>query len=157
MKQVKGFLLMTMALLCITMVNAQKTKTKLKNSITVDDKTYYCPMKCEGEKTYSKAGKCPVCKMNLKEKATDVAKVQYQCPMKCEGEKIYDKAGKCPVCNMNLKAKPAEVAKVQYECPMKCEDEKTYSKEGKCPVCNMALKKVKPEKVQDGHEGHNHN
>lgn len=28
---------------------------------------YQCPMKCEGEKTYAEAGKCPVCKMNLKD------------------------------------------------------------------------------------------
>lgn len=27
---------------------------------------YKCPMKCEKEKTYDKAGKCPVCKMSLK-------------------------------------------------------------------------------------------
>ncbi len=29
--------------------------------------TYQCPMKCEGDKTYTEAGNCPVCKMNLKE------------------------------------------------------------------------------------------
>ena len=29
--------------------------------------SYACPMKCEGEKTYPAAGKCPVCGMNLKE------------------------------------------------------------------------------------------
>tara|TARA_B100000508_G_C11434164_1_gene265108 strand:+ start:1070 stop:1261 length:192 start_codon:yes stop_codon:yes gene_type:complete len=29
---------------------------------------YQCPMKCEGvDKTYKTEGKCPVCKMNLKE------------------------------------------------------------------------------------------
>ena len=27
--------------------------------------TYYCPMHCEGEKTYPKAGDCPVCGMDL--------------------------------------------------------------------------------------------
>jgi len=26
---------------------------------------YQCPMKCEGDKTYPKPGKCPVCKMDL--------------------------------------------------------------------------------------------
>ncbi|MPR35883.1 heavy metal-binding domain-containing protein [Salmonirosea aquatica] len=30
-------------------------------------KQYACPMKCEGEKTYAEAGKCPVCSMGLKE------------------------------------------------------------------------------------------
>jgi len=28
---------------------------------------YACPMKCEGDKTYAKAGDCPKCGMNLKE------------------------------------------------------------------------------------------
>ena len=27
--------------------------------------TYYCPMKCEGEKTYAEMGSCPVCGMDL--------------------------------------------------------------------------------------------
>jgi hypothetical protein len=27
---------------------------------------YQCTMKCEGDKTYAKAGKCPVCEMDLK-------------------------------------------------------------------------------------------
>lgn len=26
---------------------------------------YYCPMRCEGDKTYSAPGNCPVCGMNL--------------------------------------------------------------------------------------------
>lgn len=30
-----------------------------------DNQPYYCPMKCEGEKTYDKPGSCPVCTMNL--------------------------------------------------------------------------------------------
>lgn len=27
---------------------------------------YICPMKCEGDKTYPEAAKCPVCGMKLK-------------------------------------------------------------------------------------------
>ncbi|CAM3508787.1 MULTISPECIES: heavy metal-binding domain-containing protein [Aquirufa] len=27
---------------------------------------YQCPMKCEGNKTYAKKGKCPACTMELK-------------------------------------------------------------------------------------------
>jgi Cu+-exporting ATPase len=26
---------------------------------------YYCPMKCEGDKTYPESGRCPVCNMKL--------------------------------------------------------------------------------------------
>ncbi|WP_342088986.1 heavy metal-binding domain-containing protein [Dyadobacter sp. OTU695] len=35
----------------------------------VSEKKYACPMQCEGEKTYTEAGKCPVCKMDLQEVA----------------------------------------------------------------------------------------
>lgn len=28
--------------------------------------TFYCPMKCEGEKTYAEMGNCPTCGMKLK-------------------------------------------------------------------------------------------
>ena len=71
-------------------------------------------MKCEGDKAYAKAGKCPVCNMSLKEKEMPVTKVQYQCPMKCEGDKTYDKPGKCPVCNMALKEMKENNANQQH-------------------------------------------
>ena len=99
MKHLKVFLTMAIAVFSFTALNAQTTKTK--NSITVADTAYYCPMKCEGEKTYEKAGKCPQCNMTLKAIPKPVAAV-YQCPMKCEGTKTYSKEGKCPVCNMKL-------------------------------------------------------
>jgi multidrug efflux pump subunit AcrA (membrane-fusion protein) len=34
---------------------------------------YSCPMKCEGEKTYDQPGRCPVCKMKLKEMPAEAA------------------------------------------------------------------------------------
>ena len=34
---------------------------------------YQCPMQCEGDKTYSEKGSCPVCEMDLKElEATEI-------------------------------------------------------------------------------------
>lgn len=93
---------MVMAVFSFTALSAQSSKTTDKIA-TADSVVYQCPMKCEGEKTYSKAGKCPVCNMNLKAKTPAVAAAQYQCPMKCEGDKMYSKEGKCPVCNMALK------------------------------------------------------
>jgi Cu(I)/Ag(I) efflux system membrane fusion protein len=77
-------------------------------------KTYSCPMKCEGDKTYDKEGKCPVCKMNLKEKAAASVAKAYSCPMKCEGDKTYDKEGKCPKCGMDLKEKKEDHANHQH-------------------------------------------
>ena len=100
MKQIKIILSMTVVFFCFTAVNAQSAYPSTK--VMTDTTVYQCPMKCEGDKTYDKAGKCPKCGMNLKAKQKAVASI-YQCPMKCEGDKTYDKAGKCPVCNMNLK------------------------------------------------------
>ncbi|MBC7408027.1 MAG: heavy-metal-associated domain-containing protein, partial [Arcicella sp.] len=42
---------------------------------------FYCPMHCEGEKMYDKAGDCPVCGMHLVQEQTVAQKVQYTCPM----------------------------------------------------------------------------
>ena len=76
---------------------------------------YYCPMHCEGEKVYDKAGDCPVCGMDLvKAPELTVSKVLYTCPM--HPEVISETAGSCPICGMDL---------VPME-PSDSEDQKTY-------------------------------
>ena len=152
MKHLKLALLIVLALVSITEVNAQKKNAKMK---TEKNMQFSCPMKCEGTKTYNKSGKCPTCGMKLKpQKATAAV---YQCPMKCEGDKTYNNAGKCPKCKMDLKAISTETAASEFICPMKCEGEKMYAKNGKCPVCKMDLAKVKTVAVKEDHTGHNHN
>ncbi len=62
---------------------------------------YYCPMHCEGEKTYHAQGDCPVCGMDLLEQPSLVAQSsQYTCPM--HPEVIKNEAGACPICGMDL-------------------------------------------------------
>ncbi len=100
MKQLKMIITMAIAVFCFTATNAQ-SKTK-RIIIDTTAKVYRCPMKCEGVKTYNKAGECPECGMNLKAKSKKVMVAKYQCPMKCEGNKTYSKAGNCPKCNMQL-------------------------------------------------------
>lgn len=66
-----------------------------------DGAKYYCPMHCEGDKTYNKPGNCPVCGMNLeKEQTASAKKKQYTCPM--HPEIIRDAPGSCPICGMDL-------------------------------------------------------
>ncbi|MEZ4876416.1 MAG: heavy metal translocating P-type ATPase [Flavobacterium sp.] len=77
---------------------------------------YYCPMHCEGDKVYDKAGDCPVCGMDLVKEPTQNVAVQYTCPM--HPEIIQDKPGSCPICRMNL---------VPME-PTDSEEDKTYQK-----------------------------
>ena len=61
---------------------------------------YYCPMHCEGDKTYDKPGSCPVCGMDLIEQPAAKKKVKYTCPM--HPEIIRDEPGSCPICGMDL-------------------------------------------------------
>ena len=44
------------------------TLTSCSESKASETTEYYCPMKCEGEKSYPKEGSCPVCEMHLKGK-----------------------------------------------------------------------------------------
>ena len=61
---------------------------------------FYCPMHCEGDKTYDKAGDCPVCGMDLVEQPSAKKASQYTCPM--HPEIVEDKPGACPKCGMDL-------------------------------------------------------
>ncbi|MEL4454894.1 heavy metal translocating P-type ATPase [Lutimonas vermicola] len=64
--------------------------------------TFYCPMHCEGEKTYDRAGDCPVCGMDLVEEIqlNPADDIKYTCPM--HPEIIQDQPGSCPICGMDL-------------------------------------------------------
>ncbi len=142
---------------------------------------YYCPMRCEGDKTYDKPGNCPVCGMHLvndastetshkhHEEKNEGSSGDYYCPMKCEGDKTYDKPGNCPVCGMHLVNDAStktshkhhdeknEGSSGNYYCPMKCEGDKTYDKPGRCPVCNMNLvNDTKDNKEDDQSQNHKH-
>ena len=80
--------------------------------------TFYCPMHCEGDKTYNKPGDCPVCGMDLVEEQNLSANSseQWTCPM--HPEIVKDEPGSCPICGMDL-------------VPMKPDlsaEEKTYKK-----------------------------
>ena len=50
-------------LFCIILILGSCKNTTSEN--TSSEVAYYCPMHCEGDKTYDKEGSCPVCKMDL--------------------------------------------------------------------------------------------
>jgi Cu2+-exporting ATPase len=76
--------------------------------------TFYCPMHCEGDKEYDKAGDCPVCGMDLVKAPSPQQETQYTCPM--HPEIVEDEPGSCPICGMDL---------VPME-PSDSEENKTY-------------------------------
>ncbi|SDK25239.1 Cu2+-exporting ATPase [Pedobacter sp. ok626] len=75
-----------------------KTAAKLNNEEAGG--VYYCPMHCEGDKTYNKPGTCPVCGMDLLKEPVLNKTTQFTCPM--HPEIIRDEAGACPICGMDL-------------------------------------------------------
>ncbi len=79
---------------------------------------FYCPMHCEGDRTYNKAGDCPVCGMDLVEEQNLllVTSEQWTCPM--HPEIVKDEEGSCPICGMDL---------VPMQ-PDSSSEEKTYKK-----------------------------
>ena len=63
---------------------------------------YYCPMQCEGNRTYDAPGDCPVCGMDLVEEQnlTTTAAGKWTCPM--HPEVVRGEPGACPICGMDL-------------------------------------------------------
>ena len=137
---------------------------------------YYCPMHCEGDKTYEQPGDCPVCNMHLvpvedkddkptqhhsmehhHEHSHDTSsqgKGKYYCPMRCEGDKTYDKPGDCPVCGMHLnKVEGVSASKTIYTCPM--HPEVRQNKPGNCPKCGMDLVPEKGEETSEEEKAYN--
>lgn len=74
--------------------------TKPKKAEPTGTGIYYCPMHCEGDKTYDEPGSCPVCGMDLVEQPSARKTAKYTCPM--HPEIIRDQPGSCPICGMDL-------------------------------------------------------
>ncbi|NHF61498.1 copper-translocating P-type ATPase [Flavobacteriaceae bacterium TP-CH-4] len=93
----------------------EKKEEKPKSTVTG---TFYCPMRCEGDKTYDQPGDCPVCGMDLVEEQnlSKSSETQYTCPM--HSEIVEDEPGSCPICGMDLVPMEPDVSA----------EEKTYKK-----------------------------
>lgn len=84
--------------------HSEKETKREKNGTGV----FYCPMQCEGDKTYDEPGDCPVCGMDLIEEQNmkSVSSNVYTCPMHPEVEQ--EGPGSCPKCGMDLVPKEAD-------------------------------------------------
>lgn len=77
------------------------TEEKKKKTSGTGLGVFYCPMRCEGDKTYDKPGDCPICGMDLVEEVNlSPTATAFTCPMHPEVEK--DEPGDCPICGMDL-------------------------------------------------------
>ncbi|SSC11302.1 heavy metal translocating P-type ATPase [thiotrophic endosymbiont of Bathymodiolus puteoserpentis (Logatchev)] len=73
-----------------------KQQTSIKNGNSV----FYCPMFCEGEKTYLTQSGCPVCGMDLVEQPSTTQTPQFTCPM--HAEIVQNMPGSCSICGIDL-------------------------------------------------------
>ncbi|TDT43785.1 Cu2+-exporting ATPase [Maribacter spongiicola] len=99
-------------------LNAQVHEATKPKAVENGNGVFYCPMHCEGEKTYIEPGDCPVCGMDLVEEASATINKgqEYTCPM--HPEVISDEPGDCPICGMDLVPKQADISA----------EEKSYNK-----------------------------
>jgi len=102
-----------------------------------DHTLYYCPMKCEGEKTYEEPGRCPVCYMYLVPEGSDKGHRRGHVHL-MHGHGNHEEKER----------KPGKGKQGGYICPMHCEGNKTYEEPGDCPVCGMALVLEKGEETR---------
>ena len=94
--------------------STEKKEAKPKGKGT---EIFYCPMHCEGEKTYNQAGDCPVCGMDLvEERSIASLSTQFTCPM--HPEVLKDEPGSCPICGLDLVSLEAGLS----------EEDKTFKK-----------------------------
>jgi|SRR5690625_256648 len=85
--------------------NKAKEEARKKAMESNEGAIWYCPMMCEGDKTYDKPGDCPVCGMDLVPKASTAA-VKFTCVNHPEIEE--DEPGNCPKCGEALVVKEEE-------------------------------------------------
>lgn len=82
--------------------NKAKEEARKKSMESNEGAIWYCPMMCEGDKTYDKPGDCPVCGMDLVPKASTSA-VKFTCVK--HPEVVEDEPGNCPKCGEALVVK----------------------------------------------------
>tara|TARA_R110000868_G_scaffold4211_2_gene26408 strand:+ start:7705 stop:8247 length:543 start_codon:yes stop_codon:yes gene_type:complete len=128
-------LILPLALFIATSISLSACKDKKSETLPTDDTevaiaTYKCPMNCEDGKTYTEAGTCPVCKMNLmavdqESKNTCAAYTGGEC--KCE-------SGTCTCVDCPKKNKEMKCA--MHEDGKKCEnsDCKEHRKQMSCTM-----------------------
>ncbi len=113
------------------------THSKSNKKQKVENTNYFCPMYCEGDKTYDEPGDCPVCGMHLVPVGSGGEHGKHSHASTshehAHGEHNHKHEMKAP-------AQPVVVSESgKYFCPMHCEGDKTYDEPGDCPVCGMHL------------------
>ncbi len=120
------------------------SKTNLPESFKNQIGMYFCPMFCEGDKTYGKDVGCPVCHMHLEEITQElVDSSQFSVDRHHSHHHNHSHSQQPTTINQQPSTNSQNAGK--YYCPMFCEGDKVYDSNVGCPVCGMDLVKI-PEK-----------
>ncbi len=98
-----------------TVYNIDDVVPQEKPRVSTGTGIFYCPMQCEGDKTYDKMTSCPICGMDLVEQPNLDQAIIYTCPTHFEIEQTTP--GFCSICAAKLIVKEQE-----------SEENKTYKK-----------------------------
>lgn len=115
------------------------SKTNLPESFKTKIGEHYCPMFCEGDKTYKEPADCPICHMHLEPISEDLVKNGYSHGHSHTHHHEHENNHVSDALVQN------ESNAGKYYCPMFCEGDKVYDSNVGCPVCGMDLVKI-PEK-----------
>ena len=122
------------------------SKTNLPESFKDKICDYFCPMFCEGDKTYESDSGCPVCHMHLEEITQDLvdsSSLMVDSNFILSGVEGHH--------HKSINHQPSTDNQGKYYCPMFCEGDKVYDSNVGCPVCGMDLVMIpiKGEKHED--------
>ena len=128
-----------------------KEMNNLKHVSLVKRGNYFCPMHCEGDKTYNEAGTCPVCNMHLEPVGAKTEKSNkkhdhndhpgHDDHHHQEGHHHHNDHPRHDDHHHEHGDMSDSTGSGKYYCPMRCEGDKTYDKPGDCPECGMHLNK----------------
>ena len=146
MRNISWSILLVLAIIGMT----RCTDSSVKETET-EQVTYQCPMKCEGEKTYSESGTCPVCNMDLLPKEGNPILSD-----EISEESIFNLTSQWTNQNQevlelkDLKGKVLVVAMIYTSCKAACPrlvaDMRNIQKEmGKNPEVNYVMVSIDPE------------
>ena len=134
----KNISLITALLTVLSFGAIAQTKADKKDT-TQHMALYSCPM--HPNQTMDKAGKCPICGMNMvlsgKEQMKKEVTKNYSCPT--HADMVSNYTGKCSTCGSKLVAdrKGSKQVSMVYTCGM--HPDVVSDKPGKCPICGMEL------------------
>ena len=130
-QKMKKLVLVVAAVFAIGLTSCKEAKKETSQEVykvenladtTVQAHSYKCPMNCENEKTYDKAGSCPVCKMDLKVVEGAKKACKKDCKKACcAAKKSCDK-----------KDCDKKECKSKKECKKECADKKDCKSKKDC-------------------------